>query len=73
MLTESQIAKELGICTKTVGIWREHGLLRACRYNEKDQYLYEPMENNRPVKHQGIKLIERQLFPDSSDEVQDEA
>ncbi len=72
MLTESEIAKELGICTDTVGIWREHGLLRARRYNQKDQYLYEPMKNNKPVKQQGIKLPDRRVLPDLSNEVQDE-
>jgi hypothetical protein len=72
MLTESEIAEELGICTNTVGRWREHGLLRAHRYNEKDQYLYEPLENSKPVKQQGIKLPDRRVLPDLSNEVQDE-
>ena len=72
MLTESEIAKQLGICTKTVKIWRRHGLLRAHRYNEKNEYLYEPVENNRPVKNQGIKLSKRRVFPDQTNEVQDE-
>jgi len=73
MLTESETAEELGIATDTVGRWREQGLLRAHRYNEKDQYLYEPVRDDRPVKHQGIKLPKRQVFPDPPNEVQDEA
>jgi len=72
MLTESEIAKQLGICTETAKIWRRHGLLRARRYNEKNEYLYEPVENNRPVKNQGIKLSKRRVFPDQTNEVQDE-
>jgi DNA invertase Pin-like site-specific DNA recombinase len=72
MLTESEIAEELGICTGTVKIWRRHGLLRARRYNEKNEYLYEPVGNNRPVKNQGIKLSKRRVFPDQTNEVQDE-
>ena len=62
MLTESDIAKKLGICTKTVKIWRKHGLLRARAYNEKKQYLYEPVDNDGPVQKYGIKLSERQFF-----------
>lgn len=73
MLTESEIAEELGICTKTVKIWRRHGLLRARPYNEKNEYLYEPVGNNRPLKNQGIKLSKRRVFPDQTNEVQDEA
>ncbi len=77
MLTEAEIAKKLGLCTKTVEIWRSHGLLRVRAYNEKPQYLYESVDNNGPVQRFGIKLSERQPFsktlPNPIDEVQDEA
>ena len=76
MMTESEIANKLGIGTFTVKIWRRHGLLKARSYNEKNQYLYEPVENCGPVQKYGIKRAERQILPvtlpKAINEVQDE-
>jgi DNA-binding transcriptional regulator YiaG len=72
MLTESEVAEELGICRGTVKIWRRHGLLRARRYNERNEYLYEPLGPNRPSKNQGITLSERKVLQNQTNEVQNE-
>jgi len=60
MLTQNEIAEILGISTQTVVRWREHGLLRGRVYNSKKEYLYEPVDESRPVKKHGHKLSERQ-------------
>jgi DNA invertase Pin-like site-specific DNA recombinase len=77
MLTGAEIAEQLGICTKTVHEWRRMGLLPAHAYNDKHEYLYEPLGRNRPRKLQGIKRTDprrlAQFLPDRTEEVQDEA
>jgi DNA invertase Pin-like site-specific DNA recombinase len=72
MLTESEVAKKLGVCGKTVKIWRMHGLLHARRYNERNEYLYEPLGPNRPVKNPGVTLSERKVLQNQTNEVQNE-
>ena len=49
MLTLHEMARYLGVCTKTVNIWRRHGLLRAFCYNDKGDSLYE-LPKDTPVK-----------------------
>jgi hypothetical protein len=61
MLTESEIATALGIHPTTVRRWREHGLLLAHPYNAKNDWLYESPGDDRPMKHQGVKLSERRV------------
>ena len=48
-LTLEETATALNVCTTTVKKWRRGGLLRAQPYNDKSQYLYEPVVNP-PVK-----------------------
>lgn len=55
MLTQSEMAECLKICTKTVQVWRDYGLLRAHRYSDKGQCLYELLTSNPPQKLQGLK------------------
>ena len=62
MLTVKQIARQLKICTSTVNDWRRDGLLKAHLYNDKQQYLYEPLGQRRPRKHQGIKRSDPRRF-----------
>jgi DNA invertase Pin-like site-specific DNA recombinase len=57
MLTQKEMANHLGIDTKTVHGWRKGGLLKAHAYNDKNQYLYEPLDH-KPRKLQGIKLTD---------------
>jgi DNA invertase Pin-like site-specific DNA recombinase len=76
MLTQTEIADELGIHPSTVHDWRHAGLLKAHAYNDKPEYLYQPVGTNRPLKQQGIKRTDPRRFPKVSNqrtkEVQDE-
>ena len=76
MLTLSEVARKLRVTPQTIKTWRSHGLLRGHLYNDKKQYLYQPLDGNAPVKSQGHKLSERRRFPevpsDRTNEVQDE-
>ena len=55
MLTQAEIADQLGVHTTTVHDWRRSGLLKAHAYNDKPEYLYEPVGTNRPLKHAGYQ------------------
>jgi hypothetical protein len=59
MLTLTEIADQLGLSTQTVKIWRNHGLLRAHPYNDKNECLYEDPGEDPPVKQQGVNLPKR--------------
>jgi DNA invertase Pin-like site-specific DNA recombinase len=59
MLTEEEIAEALGVHFSTVRHWRNHGLLLAHPYNAKNECLYEPPGDDRPMKQQGVKLSDR--------------
>lgn len=76
MLTQEEMASELTIHPETVHAWRRHGLLKGYKSNDKPEYLYDPPEDDRPVKTQGWKLSERTRFPsvtpDQPNEVQNE-
>ena len=68
------------------GLWQESYRKRDTEHdvnhqwlfleNDKNQYLYEPLDGNAPVKSQGHKPSERRRFPevpsDRTNEVQDE-
>ena len=64
MLTLDEMATLLGVTTSTVKQWRNHGLLRAQAYNDKNECLYEHPGDHPPVKIQGRKLSRRQRFPE---------
>jgi DNA invertase Pin-like site-specific DNA recombinase len=76
MLTQQEIADQLGIHTTTVHHWRRNGLLKAHAYHNKPEYLYEPVGTDRPVKMQGLKRTDPRRFPkdhsEKTKEVQDE-
>jgi DNA invertase Pin-like site-specific DNA recombinase len=55
-LTVKEIAAQLNVVTGTINDWRRHGMLRAAPYNDKTQYLYEPLGDCQPLKRQGVKL-----------------
>ncbi len=63
LLTVTEMGDALGIVIQTVNIWRRHGLLHAHAYNDKHEYLYEPLGTGAPVKSQGQKLSNRRRFP----------
>jgi hypothetical protein len=76
MLTQQEIADQLGIHTTTVHHWRRNGVLKAHAFHKKPEYLYEPVGTNRPVKRQGLKRTDPRRFPkafsEKTKEVQDE-
>ncbi len=63
MLTLTEIAAVLGVSTGTVKTWRNHGLLRAQAYNDKNECLYAHPGAAPPVKAQGKRLSQRRRFP----------
>jgi DNA invertase Pin-like site-specific DNA recombinase len=77
MLTQEEITDQLGVTRSTVHDWRRSGLLKAHAYNDKPEYVYEPVGTNGPHKQQGIKRTDPPQFPKDSPEktkeVQDEA
>lgn len=59
MRTAAEMAEEFDVTRETVAVWRRAGLLRAVQYNDKREYLDEPLAENHPRKQQGHKLSER--------------
>lgn len=51
MLTLEEVAKELDVSQGTAKLWRRRGLLRAQAYNDRNDYLYEPLGDDRPQKY----------------------
>jgi DNA invertase Pin-like site-specific DNA recombinase len=76
LLTVKEMARLLAVSEATVKTWKNHGILAAHAYNDRDQCLYEPPGDNPPRKMQGRhgKLIDRMRFPllqpDQTNEVQ---
>jgi DNA invertase Pin-like site-specific DNA recombinase len=61
LLTLGEIATLLKVNPGTVKTWRDHGLLRAQPYNDKNECLYQRPGPNAPTKQQGTKLSLRRL------------
>jgi len=76
MLTQQEIAEQLGVHSSTIHDWRRSGLLTAHAYHDKPEYLYEPVVTNHPLKRHGLKLSDPRRFlevpSDKTKEVQDE-
>jgi hypothetical protein len=51
MLTRHEIAKVLGVAVSTVKAWRCKGWLRAVAYDDKGDYLFEPLGKDAPAKY----------------------
>jgi len=64
MLSQAEIAEQLGVAPSTIRTWRDHGMLRDHAYNDKNESLYEPVNGSGPVKSQGRQLSERRRFPE---------
>jgi DNA invertase Pin-like site-specific DNA recombinase len=75
LLTIEQIAERLGIAASAVKDWRDRGLLRGHRYNDKGQCLYEPPPADLPGKHKRKRpyLIAKETIRASVKGVQCEA
>ncbi len=63
LLRPTEIAARLQVSTSTIKTWRDHGLLRAHSYNDRNQCLYEPPIGHPPSRQQGRKLANRQPIP----------
>lgn len=75
LLTIQQIAERLGIAASAVKDWRDRGLLRGHRYNDKGQCLYEPPADDLPGKHKRKRayLVAKETIRESAKGVQCEA
>lgn len=78
LLTQGEMADELGVCVQTIRVWYKYGFIKGYKYNDRGERLYAlPDESNRPVKQQGQKLTDREAIPEVSsqaaNEVQHEA
>jgi DNA invertase Pin-like site-specific DNA recombinase len=62
MLSQHEIAEQLGVHSCTIHDWRRSGLLKAHAYHDKPEYLYEPVETNGSLKQQGVKLTDPRRF-----------
>jgi len=51
LLTISEIAKACGVSIKTIGHWRQKGLIRAYAINDRTQFLFEDPGADFPKKH----------------------
>jgi hypothetical protein len=50
-LRAEELAQDLQICVSTVHVWRRDGRLQAQAYNDKGEYLYAPLGDQRPLKY----------------------
>jgi DNA-binding transcriptional MerR regulator len=48
MLTSADMAAMCGVATKTISQWQRKGLIRAHRFNDRNQFLYEHPGSNPP-------------------------
>lgn len=77
LMTLQEIADGLHVHEKTIKTWRDHRLLLAVPFNDRNECLYPNPGESAPVKQQGTKLSERRLpkevLPIPTEEVQCEA
>ncbi|MGH3120923.1 MAG: recombinase family protein [Streptosporangiaceae bacterium] len=60
MLTITEMAGRLGVCTTTIKAWCRTGIVTGIRYNDKGEHLYHPPDpGNLPAKHQQRRLPSR--------------
>jgi hypothetical protein len=71
-LTAEEVAGHLGIRVGSVTKWRDRGLLRAHRYNDKEECLYEvPAADLRgKYAHKESYLRKNELSTNAAEEVQ---
>jgi len=59
LLTQKELAKMLGTREHNLWYWREKGWLTAYVYNDKNQYLFEPIGENHPIWERVRKINEK--------------
>jgi hypothetical protein len=59
LLDVHEMSELLGVHWRTIKTWRDHGLLLAVSYDDKNECLYPHPGPNPPVKQQGTKFSER--------------
>ena len=52
LLTLAELAQRLNVSTATLKYWRRAGLLKAHKYDERNDYLFEQPDADTPIKHQ---------------------
>ena len=50
-LTLAELAQRLDVSTTTLKYWRRAGLLKAHKYDERNDYLFEQPDADTPIKH----------------------
>jgi DNA invertase Pin-like site-specific DNA recombinase len=75
LLTIREIAAKFGVATCSVRDWRNKGLLRSHRYNDRGECLYEPPADDLPGKNEQKRpyLLEHSTITESAKGVQYEA
>jgi hypothetical protein len=75
LMTLEEMAVKLDVLPCTVKKWRDRGLLRSHRYNDKRECLYESPDALLPRKfgHKRSYLTAKEMVMDNLDEVQCEA
>ncbi len=65
MLTQQEIADQLGVHSNTIHAWRRAGLLNAHKANDKNDWLYKPPvpDDPRLVKRRGWRHSDREPAP----------
>jgi hypothetical protein len=65
MLTQQEIADQLGVHSNTIHAWRRAGLLTAHKANDKNDWVYEPPEPGDPrlVTRRGWRHSNREPSP----------
>lgn len=70
MLTVKELADLLEVSTSTINLRRRSGRLTGYRYNDKQEYLYEPPASKGAVRQGQETWSMRQELPDGANEVQ---
>jgi DNA invertase Pin-like site-specific DNA recombinase len=71
-LTCAETAKHLGLHVQTVRRFATEGVLRACRANDRNQILLEPISGAPPKAHPGKRFKDRRRYPQCASNVQNE-
>jgi hypothetical protein len=61
-LTQKEVAKMLATRENNIWYWRERGWLIGHVYNDKNQYLFEPIGKNHPIWERARKINKKVTF-----------